>query len=168
MLFGNGEGLALVFALARAMVVLAEELVALAVDPLLLAVGLERAEGSPGLDVVRVLVRAAPGLVVVRRHGREVVRGARAGVQASRRGRWSAASALRRRRGRRRRARGGARRRRGRVARREGAPTEASLYAWGRGQQAPWAARSSVGSKWIVSLARAAPQNSHGSSRQLL
>ena len=82
LLFRNGEGLALVFALARAMVVLAEELVALAVDPLLLAVGLERAERGPGLDVVRVLVRAAPGLVVVRRHGREVVRGARARVQA--------------------------------------------------------------------------------------
>ena len=40
MLFRYREGLALVFALARAMVVLAEELVALAVDPLLLAVRL--------------------------------------------------------------------------------------------------------------------------------
>merc|ERR1712091_257158 len=38
-LFRYGKGLALVFALARAMVVLAEELVALAVDPLLQADG---------------------------------------------------------------------------------------------------------------------------------
>ena len=43
---------------------------------------LQRAETRPRLDVVRVLVRAAPGLVVVRRHGREVVRGPRARVQA--------------------------------------------------------------------------------------
>ena len=39
-LFGNCQGRPPVFALARAMVVLAEELVALAVDPLLLAVRL--------------------------------------------------------------------------------------------------------------------------------
>ena len=38
---------------------------------------LQRAETRPRLDVVRVLVGAAPGLVVVRRHGREVQAAAR-------------------------------------------------------------------------------------------
>ena len=148
-LLRNGEGLALVLALARPMVVLAEELVALAVDPLLLAVGLERAERGPGLDVVRVLVGAAPGLVVVRRHGREVVRGTRAGVQAPSLAeplvgivRVGVAVV-----GRAAEARSG--RRRGREeARREGAPTghlstPGAVGSKRRGQQeAPWAARS--------------------------
>ena len=64
MLLGDGEGLALVLALARPMVVLAEELVALAVDPLLLAVRLparkSSSESGARLEALRNLIRAPP------------------------------------------------------------------------------------------------------------
>ena len=108
---------------------------------------LQRAETRPRLDVVRVLVRAAPGLVVVRRHGREVVRGARAGVQAP-----SLAVV-----GRAAEARGGGRRGhdRGREEAREGA----SHLCWG--QQDLWILVS-------VPSAPGSPSELARSSRQLL
>ena len=110
---------------------------------------LQRAETRPRLDVVRVLVRAAPGLVVVRRHGREVVRGARAGVQAPSLaeplvGIVRVGVAVVRRAA---EARSGRHRDR-EEARREGAPTghlstPGAVGSKRRGQQeAPWAARS--------------------------